>query len=455
MENDPNPYAVTARAPPEFHSVPDFVAGSISVNDNNMGALRVQEQKANGAHQKFMEAAATAGEHVNDGRAYRFKVAYKIAELKGQARDIARLRAQQAHLRASREALDKKIRLVMEPKLKFAKGRLALQQETLEKKMKQFDMLNMTHQKFKAETIKKLSAKKQVHKMLKVANKELLEAQKEQKDTALQYFGLKNAAAKQVQAYQYVVTKFKAAETETQETEKQTMKVKKALKRMRKIFKLEEQKLQVAYANGETRIANKIQRAEKKLLATQSTMKAEKTQFKEWQEDQYKRSKEKALKKQEYDASLKAYAEKRKKTLQAAWSNAGKRAEEHYGDGENDWAWNDWAGPDADEGINMDIANSDMKDCADAETADGALYTTPPPGGFANDVSGSAPSQQAPGFPQGMSPSTNRYAPNAGMVDPAGLVDQYRSPPPLALASADASNAQVADLQVAGTEPIY
>jgi hypothetical protein len=406
-----NPFEVTARAPPEFHSVPPAVAGSISDLDSNMNALRMQEKKANDAHQHFMAAASNAQEHVNDGREYRFKVAYKIAELKGEAHFIEKLKQQQLHLKTSRDALDKKIRLVMEPKLKFAKGRLTIQRESLEDKVKAFDFLNASHQKWKEKTIDTLGQKKRVHRMLKAANKELADAQKEQKDTAIQYNGWKKEAAEQVQEYQYVVTKFKAARTETEEAEEQTKKVKHAYKRIHHIFSLEEKKLQAAYAAGETRLDNKILRAEKRLTKKQHKLKEEKKKFVEWREDQYDKSKVKAEKKMEYDNSLKAYAKKRKKTLEAAWEHAGKRAEAHYGDGENDWAYHDWSGPDADEAEMTDTANTDC------------LTVTPPPGGFANDVDHEEfTTDDGPASPPGMGGGVDDAA--AGLAaDAAGVVD--------------------------------
>lgn len=333
--DDDFPLEHSAEKPSRYHP---FVDRSLDQKEEAIKELQSKRVAADQDRQEFSVERAAAMAHMNDAVGIQREEARAGDIAKSQTKVVERLEKEGEKLKVSHDALEAKLTRIMEPKLNYAEQRLEKERRALEKWNKTVETWEERTVETKKEAVSLLKERRDSLRKLKLADEVLAKAKHEREELEKAYRLTKIKANGKVEAFRWADTEYRASLDKKAEREAAADGAAQSYTKYERILAMEKGRIDQALSYGETRLERKLKRAN--MIREKAGKAAEllRDRYGAWQEEQRKRARQAAEKEEEYEASLKAYAEQRHAVFNSAQAQAGERAE-----AAGDWAWDDWA----------------------------------------------------------------------------------------------------------------
>lgn len=272
--------------------------------------------------------------HMNDAMSIKHAIAAKEALLRKQKNKILGLEREAKHVDETHTSLVASLHRVLEPKLLFARERLAKQEMKLEKEQHAETGWQEKRDQLHAHALETLKEKKVAYASLMQAEQQTAEVKKMEDAARIKFEQERKRTSQEVQSFRYSETRLKAEVTHEKAAEEATMEAKESVNKLTNVLQVESEKVVESMAVNRDRIRQKMQQIENSRTKSRNELEGLKNEYRAWQEHQRTRAVEVVRKGQDTAMAAQAYAEDQRKVLDSAQAKVAREAE----------AKSDWAG---------------------------------------------------------------------------------------------------------------
>lgn len=256
--------------------------------------------------------------HMNDAMPIKHAIAQKKAQIRVESTKLMNLERSAKHMEETHSSLVSSLHRVLEPKLEYARARLAKKEMVLEKEEQAAKGWQEKKDQIHAHAIEVLKEKKLAHQSLLEAEHEVAEAKKKEEVANRRYEDEARRTSQEVQSFRYAETRLKAEITHEKAAEEGALASRASVKKLTNVLAVESEKVEESMEVNKNQIRHRMQEAENAREKSKQELVDLERKYGEWQENQRQRAAEVVRKGQDTAMAAEAYNDRQKQVLDSA-----------------------------------------------------------------------------------------------------------------------------------------
>jgi len=298
----------------------------------DLESLRDQKLAAKVARGQLEGTVIDAAQHINDAARIKHAIAEKESQVRAQSSKLKALESDAAKLDQTREGLSSSLRRMLEPRMMSAQARFKKRETVLRKEDNTAKAWKGKKDQLKVTAMAVIKQRKASYQSLLDAEAEVAKAKKKNEMARIQYEHDAADTAEMVQSYRYAETRFKAEAQHEEVAKAATLAARDSVQKLHNVANVEQEKVDQSISYRKERLHRKMQAVEMAREKSNNELSILIENYRQWQEQQRKRTAEVVKKSQETATASVAYASRQQEVLDSAQAKAA-----HAAEGADDW----------------------------------------------------------------------------------------------------------------------